>query len=280
MIIIKNDNDKDMTIKVPGDKESLPVEVTLAKGEEYQIPDDNTIAKDILRWNFSAYFEGDVSTPAGDGETNSDEEAAVGEDGDKEVATVTNDKEFDVEVTYKDAEGEDKTATIKAGETLDVPADQEDAVKKQIADATDSSEEDAEDEDTEVSEEQKKLNDEKAELAKEKAKLVAEKAEMKFATLVSEGKLVPAQKDAFMALSTKATGEVAVAEGETQSVSELLESLVENGRSIKVGEEDGENGDGNGDEDEVELTEEDKETAAQFGNTEEELKEVAKEEKE
>jgi hypothetical protein len=272
MIIIRNDEDKDLVIKVPGENNGIPSEHTLANGEEYEVSDDQ--AKDILKWNFAAYFEGEPNDEKSDDE----DEAAAGENGADEdepkTATVTNDRDFDVEVTYTENE-EEKTATVKAGEDIEVPTDQEEAVKKQIADAK---EPEADDEGEET-EEQKTLAAERADLAKREAKLVKEKAELRYNALVAEGKLVPAQKADFMALATKGTDEeIAVAEGKTKTVSELLESFIGNGRAVKVGEEDGEGGDGNEAESDVELTQEEKKVTELFDNDKEDIKAMKKEE--
>ena len=286
MLIIKNDKDQDMIIKVPGE-DGMPVEATIAPGDTYEISDDNPMVKDILRWNFAAYLvddgrSGDATSDAAGSESTGSAEAnedastnQTSDDGDgaqSELVEITNDKDFDVEVTYKDENGEDKTVTIKAGDKIEVPADQEDAVKKQIDEETapENGEQDAD------NAEDKAVSEERAQLAKERAELARERASLQFDKLVAEGKLVPAQRDDYMALATNAAGTISVGEGKVKTVSELLESLIENGRAaVKVDEEVGESGDGKVSE-QVELTYDDEEVAKMFGNTREELVNLTK----
>lgn len=163
-----------------------------------------------------------------------------------EVVEVTNDRDFDVVITVKDDDGEDVSKTVKAGETVEVPADQAEAVKKQIADAKDPNEKEGEGDDKEnMSREgeadEDKDGDEKADEAEgeadeaetdkkgegddkenlsrsereELSRLRAErnqaKAETAYQTMLSAGMIVPAQKDAFMQLHqnlSKAGGRV------------------------------------------------------------------------
>lgn len=286
MLIIKNDKDQDMIIKVPGE-DGMPVEATIAPGDTYEISDDNPMVKDILRWNFAAYLvddgkSGDAATDNADSEPTDSAEAnedvstgqTSGDDGgdQPELVEITNDKDFDIEVTYKDEKGEDKVVTIKSGDKIEVPADQEDAIRKQINEATapdDSgqSTDDAED---------KTVSEERAQLARERAELARERASLQFDKLVAEGKLVPAQRDDYMALATNVAGTISVGEGKVKTVSELLESLIENGRAaVKVDEEVGESGDDKVSE-QVELTDDDEEVAKMFGNTREELVNLTK----
>ena len=163
-----------------------------------------------------------------------------------EVVEVTNDRDFDVVITVKDDDGEDVSKTVKAGETVEVPADQAEAVKKQIADAKDPNEKEGEgddkenmsregeaDEDKDGDEkegdgdgeadeneaEKKGEGDDKENLSRsereELSRLRAErnqaKAETAYQTMLSAGMIVPAQKDAFMQLHqnlSKAGGRV------------------------------------------------------------------------
>lgn len=163
-----------------------------------------------------------------------------------EVVEVTNDREFDVVITVKNDDGEDVSKTVKAGETVEVPADQAEAVKKQIADAKDPNEKEGEGDDKEnMSREgeadEDKDGDEKAgdgdgeadeaeadkkgegddkenlsrsereELSRLRAERNQAKAETAYQTMLSAGMIVPAQKDAFMQLHqslSKAGGRV------------------------------------------------------------------------
>lgn len=162
-----------------------------------------------------------------------------------EVVEVTNDRDFDVVITVKD-DGEDVSKTVKAGETVEVPADQAEAVKKQIADAKDPNEKEGDGDDKEnMSREgeadEDKDGDEKAgegdgeadenetdkkgegddkenlsrsereELSRLRAERNQAKAETAYQTMLSAGMIVPAQKDAFMQLHqnlSKAGGRV------------------------------------------------------------------------
>lgn len=163
-----------------------------------------------------------------------------------EVVEVTNDRDFDVVITVKDDDGEDVSKTVKAGETVEVPADQAEAVKKQIADAKDPNEKEGEGDDKEnlsregeadedkdgdnkadegdgeadENETDKKgeggdkenlSRSEREELSRLRAERNQAKAETAYQTMLSAGMIVPAQKDAFMQLHqnlSKAGGRV------------------------------------------------------------------------
>nr|DAX89832.1 MAG TPA: hypothetical protein [Caudoviricetes sp.] len=163
-----------------------------------------------------------------------------------EVVEVTNDRDFDVVITVKDDDGEDVSKTVKAGETVEVPADQAEAVKKQIADAKDPNEKEGEGDDKENlsregdADEDKDGEDkadegdgeadeaeadkkgdgddkenlsrsEREELSRLRAERNQAKAETAYQTMLSAGMIVPAQKDAFMQLHqnlSKAGGRV------------------------------------------------------------------------
>lgn len=182
-----------------------------------------------------------------------------------EVVEVTNDRDFDVVITVKDDDGEDVSKTVKAGETVEVPADQAEAVKKQIADAKDPNEKEGEGDDKEsMSREgeadEDKDGDEKAgdgdgeadkkgegddkenlsrsereELSRLRAERDQAKAETAYQTMLSAGMIVPAQKDAFMQLHqnlSKAGGRVEFSRDGKKvelSTTELLEELVKAG---------------------------------------------------
>lgn len=163
-----------------------------------------------------------------------------------EVVEVTNDRDFDVVITVKNDDGEDVSKTVKAGETVEVPADQAEAVKKQIADAKDPNEKEGEGDDKESmsregeADEDKDGDDkaddgegeadeneadkkgegddkenlsrsEREELSRLRAERNQAKAETAYQTMLSAGMIVPAQKDAFMQLHqnlSKAGGRV------------------------------------------------------------------------
>lgn len=176
-----------------------------------------------------------------------------------EVVEVTNDRDFDVVITVKDDDGEDVSKTVKAGETVEVPADQEEAVKKQIADAKDPNEKEGEGDDKEnlsregEADEDKDGDDkadegdgegddkenlsrsEREELSRLRAERNQAKAETAYQTMLSAGMIVPAQKDAFMQLHqnlSKAGGRVEFSRDGKKvelSTTELLEELVKAG---------------------------------------------------
>lgn len=147
-----------------------------------------------------------------------------------EVVEVTNDRDFDVVITVKDDDGEDVSKTVKAGETVEVPADQAEAVKKQIADAKDPNEKEGEGDDKE-----NLSRSEREELSRLRAERNQAKAETAYQTMLSAGMIVPAQKDAFMQLHqnlSKAGGRVEFSRDGKKvelSTTELLEELVKAG---------------------------------------------------
>lgn len=147
-----------------------------------------------------------------------------------EVVEVTNDRDFDVVITVKNDDGEDVSKTVKAGETVEVPADQEEAVKKQIADAKDPNEKEGEGEDKE-----NLSRSEREELSRLRAERNQAKAETAYQTMLSAGTIIPAQKDAFMQLHqnlSKAGGRVEFSRDGKKvelSTTELLEELVKAG---------------------------------------------------
>jgi len=202
---------------------------------------------------------------------------------------VTNDRDFDVEVKWQE-DGEEKTATIAAGADIEVPEDQEEAVKQQIADAKepedkdeDKSGEDNLSDKKDLSDEQKALEAEKAELAREKAELAKQKrelsekqAEAEYEKLLSEGKLVPAQKESYLALCAAKDTKVQLSDTKTKSVDVLLSELFAAMPAMRLLSEDGGEG-GNGNGDEVQLDDSDKADIERFGLNEEDYKEVKRE---
>ena len=182
-----------------------------------------------------------------------------------EVVEVTNDRDFDVVITVKDDDGEDVSKTVKAGETVEVPADQAEAVKKQIADAKDPNEKEGEGDDKENMSREGEGDEDKAdegdgeadeaetdkkgegddkenlsrsereELSRLRAERNQAKAETAYQTMLSAGMIVPAQKDAFMQLHqnlSKAGGRVEFSRDGKKvelSTTELLEELVKAG---------------------------------------------------
>ena len=199
------------------------------------------------------------------------------QDYEKEDKTMTvkvkNDREFDVEVTYA-VDGENKTETVAAGAEIEVPEDQAEAVKQQITDAEAPKDDDKE---NELSEREKALADREAALAEKEAAAAKRDAEAKFNKLLSDGKVVPAQKDAFMALSEASSTEIHLSDNETKTVDTLLSEFIEASPKLNLTDEKGTEGEGDGGGDEVQLSDEDKETIDRYGLNEEDYKEVKKE---
>lgn len=200
------------------------------------------------------------------------------QDYEKEDKTMTvkikNDREFDVEVTYA-VDGENKTETVAAGAEIEVPEDQAEAVKQQIADAEAPKDNDKEDE---LSKREKALADREAVLAEKEAAAAKRDAEAKFNKLLSDGKVVPAQKDAFMALSEASSTEIHLSDDETKTVDTLLSEFIEVGPKLNLTDEKGTDGEGNGGGDEVQLSE-DEQSLTDLGLSEEDLKETKRQEK-
>ena len=200
------------------------------------------------------------------------------QDYEKEDKTMTvkvkNDREFDVEVTYA-VDGENKTETVAAGAEIEVPEDQAEAVKQQIADAEAPKDNDKE---NELSEREKALADREAVLAEKEAAAAKRDAEAKFNKLLSDGKVVPAQKDAFMALSEASSTEIHLSDDETKTVDTLLSEFIEVGPKLNLTDEKGTDGEGNGGGDEVQLSE-DEQSLTDLGLSEEDLKETKRQEK-
>lgn len=118
-----------------------------------------------------------------------------------------------------------------------------------------------------VDEEKDVLAEEREAIAAERKALMEEKAQLSFDKFCAEGKLVPSQKEAFMALAGQST-EVAYAEGKSKPVAELLNEFVESAPAHSLYKEEGAGGDGDP---KPELTADEKEVAATLGISEKEL---------
>ena len=128
------------------------------------------------------------------------------------TATVKNDKEFPVTVTFID-DGEGKEVTIASGEDIEVPEDVAEEVATQIADATETADaEDLTDESDEGDEgdEGETQVDDVEDAAAELSRLRLENTELQlsrdFDSLLAEGKVIPAQKDKVLALAKLSQG--------------------------------------------------------------------------
>lgn len=126
--------------------------------------------------------------------------------------TLKNDKGFAVTVKFKDGD-EDKELVVEPGEDVIVPEDAADEVTTQLSEAEESTDENATDESNEAGGEsgseadQGETNEGEAEelsrLRKENTELRLSKS---FDDLLSQGKVIPAQRDKFMELSKLDTG--------------------------------------------------------------------------
>lgn len=145
------------------------------------------------------------------------------------LVKLSNDKKFDILIEYSDEKGT-HNQSVKAGESIEVPADQENAVKKQFEEAVETpaetpeekearekkeaeeaeeakkKAEEEEDEDDDADDENLSAEERLARSLSRENKLKSEKiksdAEAQFAELSKAGKVVPAQKEAFMAFAT------------------------------------------------------------------------------
>lgn len=178
-----------------------------------------------------------------------------------ETATVKNDKEYAVEITVKNEEGEEVKKTLAAGEETEVPKDQSEAVLGQIADAVDPDAEDDSNSDDEGDDEngdgnQDEQDDksnlsetERKELEDLRKKQALSEVESMYNTLLSNNKIVPAQKDKFMALAELHTTTVQLS-GKPVSLSRIVTGILEAGANVSKFSEDGSGKDGEGQDDE------------------------------
>jgi len=217
----------------------------------------------------------------------SDKEIKKGEE--MNLVKIKNDRDFDIEVKFT-LNDEEKNELIKAGEEIEVPEDQAEAVKEQIEKAENPAEAETEAEaeventdeqladENQTDDEAEKLRKEREELEKEKAEFERKKknssAKKKFDQLLSEGKVVPAMRENFIALSS-VQADVYLSDETSKPTDVLLSELFEKMPDMRLSDEDGENNAKASDE--VELTDEDKRVIEKFGLSEEDYKEVKKE---
>lgn len=169
------------------------------------------------------------------------------------LVEVKNNRDFDVEVKYL-LDNEEVVATIKAGEKIEIPEDQVEAVKEQIekAEAPKSEEESEEvaeeapipelSDQEEVKEDTRtaELDAREAEIARREAEIAQKEAEGKFNQLLSEGKAIPAQKEAFIALSSLKNETVYLSDDNSKSVDVLLSEIFDAMPDMRLLSEDGE----------------------------------------
>lgn len=188
-----------------------------------------------------------------------------------EVSTVSikNEHEFPVTVKF-DVDGKEETVTIEAGKEAEVPesaaegvkalvseakapaaaddeADRKAAEEKEAADKAAAEKAEA---DAKAAEEAKanlsELERTKLELSETKAKLAAQETEKTYDKMLRDGRLVPAQKDTFVALSAaalEASTTVNLSDGTTKTFPELLAEFLEAGPKRVDFSEQGKSGD-------------------------------------
>lgn len=143
-----------------------------------------------------------------------------------EESTIKNDKEFDVTVTYKDGD-EDVSVVVKAGEEVNVPTEVAEEVTTQIADAVaptededsnsddenkddDANSDDDSSENADDKKEDEEDEDEEADKDKALAKATLKNAQYaikeRYNTLLSAGKVIPAQETKILALAKLGQG--------------------------------------------------------------------------
>lgn len=241
MIKYLNDTDEEVKLTLPPKEgEDLPTEITVKAGEEIEITDD--VAYGFLHYDLGAKkVEDEGKKEDGEDKTEPEPEAQP---------------ETEPEAGEKAAEGDVKEETEAEGETEEKNEDENAEEGEKTDEKADV-----------VAEAEAKLSEERAKLAEEKRALALEKAETKFTKLCEAGRAVPAQKEDYIALYLH-EGEVALAEGKTKTVPELLESLMESAPAHSLYEEEGKDGEGK---DEPELTSEEKEVAEKLGVSEQDL---------
>lgn len=183
------------------------------------------------------------------------------------VAKVKNDKDFPVEIAVKNEDGEEVKKTLQPGEETEVPKEQAEGVLTTIAEATDpegegsgegegegegsGSEGEGEGEGGEGSGEgegSEQLSEaERKELEDLRQKTALSEVEKSYQTLLSAGKITPAQKEAFMRLSEVHTTKVELS-GKQVSLSKIVTDILEAGpKRVNFSEEgSGKNGEGEG----------------------------------
>lgn len=189
------------------------------------------------------------------------------------MGDVKNERDFEVAVKYTE-NGQEKEAKIAAGESLSVPTDQVESVTKQIADAVapDANNGGPSDEDQKA----KELSDREAAVSKREAELSEQTADAEYKTLLSEGKIVPAQEAAFKALKSCGSTNVELSDGVSKTVDVLLSEFLEKAPKLDLSEQGKNNGDG-GEDDGVELSDEEKSLADNLHIDHEEMKKTKKE---
>lgn len=209
-----------------------------------------------------------------------------GNDNDKDnkekntMTKIKNERDFEVTLKYTEG-GEQKEVKVAPGAEVEVPEDVAEDVTKQVTEAEKPKTEDKKDGGEGGADGKKTTEQEQAEIDRQKAELSEKEAEFNYKTLLSEGKIVPAQKEAFLALGRQGSATIELSDGSKKTVSTLLTELFEKGRKVvALNDEKGGNGGGDGDtKEKIELSDEEKSLGEDFGNTPEEIEEFKKSQK-
>jgi hypothetical protein len=160
------------------------------------------------------------------------------------LVKIKNDRDFSVTVSFKDGDT-DKEVVLAPGEEVDVAEDVSKDVAKQVSEAEAPSKTESDDEAKEAAEkeaaekeaaekkaaaeEASKNEDELSRVKRERdealSQLSTSKATDIYKTLLADGKIVPAQEAAFIALHTAPVGQIQLSDGSTKSSADLLTEL-------------------------------------------------------
>jgi phage I-like protein len=200
------------------------------------------------------------------------------------MTKVKNDREFAVEVVHT-VDGKEVKNVLEPEQELELSEDQLEAVTKQLSEAVapeaDGDEGDAGDDagddqgegegdETNLSETEKELRDARRRASEAEAKLRAADIDSTYQTALSEGKIVPAQEEAFRALAEAVHGQTRnLSDGETQNLSEVLADFIAKApKVVSLDEENGKNADDTDKGPFASLSEESKQGLAKAGVSE------------
>lgn len=200
---------------------------------------------------------------------------------------VKNNYKHDLVLEY-DKDGNLTKTVLKPGSEVEVPDTDIESVNNQVAEQasaglnnTDDNTKTTEDVDAvEDDAKEKEMNEREAELVKKEKELNDRIISEDYKKLLSEGRIVPAQKESFFALSgyvsSQNSTKIELSDKTEKTVAQLLSDFINNSPSkIELGDEKGLSGQNKND---VTLTEEEK-NLTDFGVTEEELLKTKEKEK-
>lgn len=177
------------------------------------------------------------------------------------LSKITNDKEFPVTISVTGDDGVAVDKELAAGEEVEIPEDQLEAVKKQIEEAADPNAEDessddgagddeAGDENADNDESQDEDDEaDKKELSRLRAQNAEYKAKELYNTLLSAGKITPSQEAKFMELAKSENGAtVTLSKGKKISLSQAVADVLMAGPQVVNFSENGSDEDGDDEE--------------------------------